>query len=146
MKVILLKDVARLGRKLEVKEVPDGHALNFLIPRGLAERATSAAVTRLEKQAAHAAADRAEADAQFAAMLKKLAEETITLAAEANEQGHLFRGLHADDIVKALAAKGFVVREDQVLIEAPLKELGEHTVKLSAGDSEGICVVTITRA
>jgi large subunit ribosomal protein L9 len=146
MKVILLKDVPRIGRKYEVKDVPDGHALNMLLPRKLAERATPDALRRLEAQKSKHAVEVAESDKAFMAALAKAKDAGATVAAEANEEGHLYRAIHADDIVKAFSEKGIEIDERSVVIEAPIKHIGTHTVKLATGGREGDVSFEVIRA
>lgn len=146
MKVILLRDVPRVGRKYEVKDVPDGYAFNMLLPQKLAERATPETLKRLENQKAKHALEVAETDKAFGEALKKAIDAEATVAAEANEEGHLYRAIHADDIVKAFKEKGIELDERAIMIEAPIKHIGAHTVKLSSGGREGDVTVTVTRA
>lgn len=143
MKVILTKDVARVGRKYDVKDVPDGHAINFLIPRKLAERATPDVIARVEKMRASAEAGKAESEAKFKEMIANLGDAGVVLKAEANEQGGLFRAIHASDVLDALTKRGFRVSEEQIIIEEPIKTIGAHTIKLSSGGTESDCKVTV---
>jgi large subunit ribosomal protein L9 len=146
MKVILLKDVPRIGRKYEVKDVPDGHALNFLLPRRLAERATPDSLKRLESQKAKHALEVAQSEEAFESALTKAKDAHATVTAEANDEGHLYRAVHADDIVEAFKAKGIEVEERAVVIDAPIKALGTHTIKLSSGGREGDVAIEVVRA
>jgi large subunit ribosomal protein L9 len=127
MKVILLKDVPRIGRKYEVKDVPDGHALNFLIPRRLGERATPEVLKRLEAQKAKHALEMAATDKAFDDALKNAKDAAPEVSAEANDEGHLYRAVHADDIVAAFKVKGIEVEERAIVIDTPIKSLGAHT-------------------
>lgn len=143
MKVILLKDVARIGRKFDVKDVPDGYALNMLIPNKLAERATEAAISRLEREKALHEKDEAEAGERFKAMLDGLKNIEILVTAEANEQGSLFRAVHDDEIIAALKEKGFTVESRQIVIPEPIKTTGAHTIELSSGEYRGEITVAV---
>lgn len=146
MKVILLKDVPRIGRKFDMKDVPDGHALNFLLPRRLAERATGDALKRLEAQKAKNAVALSESENAFKAAIKKAVDANVEITAEANTEGNLYRAVHADDIVKAFNEKGITIEEDAVLIETPIKTLGAHVIKLASASNEGDCTITVVRA
>ncbi len=146
MKVILLRDIARLGRKYEVKEVPAGHAQNFLIPRGFAEPATAQNLKRVTERAEHAAASREATAAELDALAETLVLEPLRIRAEANAQGHLFRGLRAQDITAALAARGFTLSPESVKLERPIKSTGEHAVTLTAGEHEQTITVTVEGA
>ena len=137
MKVILTQDVPRLGQRFTVKEVPDGHALNKLIPKGLAKPATPENLKQANLQKQKAEAKRVANDATFTEALDALSDRTITLEVEANEQGHLFKAVSADDIVMAVKEEGIILSQNQLVIEKPIKELGEHTVTVSSGGQSG---------
>jgi len=132
MKVILLKDVPGLGRKNDIKETSDGHARNFLLPRGLAQEASA---SRLKQAQAMQRATEEERRVQHELLLKNfeaLKDVRITLSGKANEQGHLFKGIHADEIVKALETQAHVeLLPEHLELEHPLKAVGEHTVSVS---------------
>ncbi|MCD5381687.1 MAG: 50S ribosomal protein L9 [Candidatus Pacebacteria bacterium] len=145
MKVILLQNVARIGQKFEVKDVPDGHALNFLIPRKLAEPATAHSLRRLQKKADKTAADTATADAAFTALLETLGGESVSLAVEANEQGHLFKGIKAEDIAAHMATLGHAVAATAIVLDTPIKEVGAHDITLTHGAHTGVFTLTVTK-
>ena len=144
MKVILLQNVARIGQKFEVKDVPSGHALNFLIPRKLAELATPQSLRRLEERRGRIEAEQGEHAEAFAAILAKLADTKVEMVVPANEKGHLFKGVHQSDIAEHLGSVGLAVEETSILLPAPIKEVGEHIVKLEAGDQKGEFTLTIS--
>lgn len=131
MKVILLRDVARLGRKSEIKDVPDGHALNFLIPRKLAIIATKENMDRVHEAAGKKASSEEAQKQEFKEVLAKHADAPITYAAEANDKGHLFKGIRAEDLVGILNAQGFTLAKQHVKLDAPIKDVGMHTIPLS---------------
>lgn len=144
MKVILLRDVAKIGRRFEIKEVPDGFALNKLIPQKMAEAATPANVKRImarQKSAVeHSATEKAGAEAVSTASL----ENPLIITVEANEQGHLFQAVHAKDIVVAGAARGLEMGESQLTIKSPIKALGTYTVELTVGGSAFPVAIVVT--
>lgn len=146
MKVILLQDVAKLGRRHEVVEVPAGRAQNMLIPRGMALAATPANVKRLEsqkdKQAASAAAD---TDA-FTAAVEKLGDTPVKVTVDANEQDHLYKALTSEEVAAALTAAGVEVNAASVHIGTPIKSLGEHQVSLVHGKTEAPVTVLVVKA
>jgi len=129
MQVILLKDVARVGRRYDVVDVSNGYANNFLFPRKMAELATNEKVAGLEKLKEAA---RAAEDAKHAEMREKLTElagVTITLEVKADENGHLFKKIRAENIAEVLAEEhDLEIPKEAVLLESPLHELGEHQV------------------
>ena len=144
MKVILLQSVARVGQKYDVKDVPDGYALNFLIPKRLAEPATPQNLKRLEKTQGQRSAEQASQDESFREALAKLADAAITMECAANEQGHLFQGVHAEDVVKHVAEQGIVLETEQVQLKDAIKEVGEHTIEVIHGEEKGLFTLTIT--
>jgi large subunit ribosomal protein L9 len=145
MKVILIKDVARLGRRLEVKEVPAGHAQNFLIPRKLAIPATPENMKRLSAEITKHDADKAESEKTFHEALTQLATRTVVYTTEANNQGHLFKGVNAHDIAEKLRGEGFSVTEEDIELPHPIKSVGVHDVSLVRGKEKGVCKLEIVK-
>ena len=133
MRVVLLKDVPKVGRKYDVKDVSDGHALNFLIPRGLAEKATSQALKKIESLKANKAAEKKIQGELLVKNLETIENLTLTLKEKANEKGHLFAGLTkemlAGEIFKATRLN---IDPESINLPKPLKETGEHKVKVEA--------------
>jgi large subunit ribosomal protein L9 len=134
MKIILLKDVAKLGRQYEVKEVSSGHAINLLIPQGLALSATPDVVKRLEIKKKQADSERKIHEDLLVMNLKDLDGKTLTILGKANEKGHLFAGLHREAIAAELQKQTELqVDPSFIQLEHPLKELGEHVVEVKGG-------------
>lgn len=146
MKVILLQDVAKLGHRFEIVDVPHGHALNKLIPQGLAQEATKQNVQRVKARAERAAADRAATGEAFAAALEEAQNASVTITVDANEQGHLFEALKAEKIAAALQENGLQITESQIHVSTPIKETGTHTLALSEGDRTGEITITVASA
>jgi large subunit ribosomal protein L9 len=141
MKVILQQDVARIGRRHEMVEVPDGYALNQLIPKGLAIAATKQNQKQKAAKLDKVAAVADEAMSQFATACAALAAEPLQLSGNADEQGHLYAALHEADIVAAAAEKGYSITEGMVHIAIPIKAVGDHEVTLAyQGESRPITV------
>ncbi len=134
MKVILLKDVAKLGKKFDVKEVKSGHALNLLIPRGEAMPATSSAMNTMKAQKAKIDQERAVREDLIAKNIKDLDGLTLNVSGKANEKGHLFAGLHREAIAAELQKKTELqIDPSFIQIEHPIKEVGEHMIEVKAG-------------
>ncbi len=130
MKIILLKDVAKLGKKFDVKTVADGHALNQLIPRGLAQVATPALVKKVELMKAEEAKKMAEENARIAVLMGKIKGAVVHVEEKANEKGVLFSSIPKGIVVKRLSdVVGAEIPADIIQIPAHLKEVGEHTVE-----------------
>lgn len=145
MKVILIKDVARLGRRSEVKDVPSGHALNFLIPRKLAIIATPESMKRLSEQVSKQDEQKQESVHAFEEGLKKLSEGNIIYTTDANEQGHLFKGISKDDIAAHLTSLGFAVQKNYITLDHPIKSLGVHEIPIAFSGKEGVCHLEVVK-
>ncbi len=146
MKVILVKDVARLGRKSEVKDVPDGHALNFLIPRKLAIIATPDQLRKVAEEVKKRGEQSEGVLGAFDAACATLKETSVTLYVEANEQGHLFKGINAEDIVGQIQhSLGIVLDVKSIVLEHPIKSVGTHMIPLSYKDRRGECTLIVAK-
>ncbi len=136
MKVILLKNVQNVGQKYEIKNVSDGYALNFLIPNHLAEVAQASAVKKIEQLKLHEDLKRKTHESALHESLKKVEGQTLTTEAKVNDKGHLFKGIHKDEIAILLKEKaGVDVSSDYITLEKPIKEVGSHAIPLTIGDS-----------
>jgi len=130
MKVILLQDIEKIGKKYEVKEVSDGHARNFLIPKGLAKPATEESLKWLETQKA-VLEEKAEEDLKkVQAMASTLEGQEIIIAVKVGDEKQLFEAVTIQKIFEKLKEMGFDVKKTQILLETPIKELGEFPVKI----------------
>lgn len=132
MQVILLNDVPKVGRKYDVKNVSDGYAQNFLIPRRLAERATPARLEGIKQHKANIAVEHAMQQDLLKKNLAALAEQRIEMFVRANEKGHLYEGIHAEEIAAALAAQHIALDPEFLKLAQPIKEVGEHVIELQA--------------
>ena len=131
MKVLFKKDVADVAKTGQVKDVADGYAQNFLLPRGLAIEATAGELKVLTRarDAKRAKADRAHADAEELA--KRLSQTTLVFRLKAGEQGKTFGSVTNKDIADALQREHKVeVDKTKVHLPEPLKSLGVHTIEI----------------
>ena len=130
MKIILLDDVATLGRRGEVRDVSDGYARNYLIPQRMALPATAANLKNIEqirrRQEVRAEKDRAEAEAQA----QSIESLSISLTRQASEDGRLYGSVSAQDLIGILSQHGITVEKRRVGLDAPLKTLGAHAVPI----------------
>ena len=130
VQLLLIQTVEHLGKQGEVVEVKPGYANNFLLPQGLATIANNHHRRMVEKHRARLA----EIEKARLADLRKLGEEiekqSITIEANANDEGHLYGSVGPHDISASLKQAGFTITPDQVRLEGPLKELGLYTVKV----------------
>lgn len=129
MKVILRADLDGVGKRGDIVEVADGYARNYLVPRGLAMKATPGATA--QAAAMRRARDVKDAAARAAAeeIATKLVPTRITVSARAGTEGRLFGSVTAADIAEAvLAQTGIEIDRKQLRLDEPIKTLGEHTV------------------
>jgi len=126
MKVILLQDVEKLGKKGEVKEVANGYARNFLIPNKLVVLATEPELKKLEEQKEIETQKAEEELLYFQGIASQVDGLEIEIAVKVGEEGKLFGAVTASQIAEKLKEKGFGIEKEQVKLEAPIKELGEY--------------------
>jgi large subunit ribosomal protein L9 len=131
MKVILLKDVKGIGRRFEEKQVSDGYAANFLMPKKLAVPAGSAGaaqVAELKRQTdSHKAADMA----RLKMSLEKVSGQTLVLKIAANDQGHLFQKVTREKVAELAGLDA-----ESLGIEQPIKQTGTYEVPVNAGEGK----------
>jgi large subunit ribosomal protein L9 len=131
MQLMLIEDVAHVGKQGEVVEVKPGYGRNFLLPHGLAAYVTPSAKIRIEKHQAKQQALRQARVAELKVVGKKLEAVSITIEANATEEGHLYGSVAQADIAAALAKQEkFGITAEQIILEGPLKELGLYHVKV----------------
>lgn len=130
MKVILLQDVANLGKKHEIKEVKGGFARNFLIPRELAKPATREVLKWLENQK-KIEEIKAESDLKKAQELaSNLDGLEVVISVKVGEDGQLFESINNQKIAEKLKESGFDIKKTQITSKNPIKELGEFPLKV----------------
>lgn len=129
MIVILLKDVKGTGKTGDVVKVNDGHARNFLIPRGLATEATEGNVRSLEKQKTIAADKKAAEKAAAQELADKLKELTVSIVTKGGEGGRLFGSITSKDIAEGLNKQHKIeIDKKKFIMDAPIKQTGEFSV------------------
>lgn len=146
MKVILLKDVSKLGKRFDIKDVSSGHALNLLIPQGLVVTATPDAIKRIEVTRKQVEGEKAIHEELLVKNIQGLDGVTITIAGKANEKGHLFAGLHREEVAKEIEKQTQLQIEPSFIqLEHPLKELGEHEVVVKGGGKQAKFKVVVAK-
>ncbi len=141
MKIILLKDLHKVGKKYEIVTVADGYALNSLIPTRVAEIATDKIVEKYRKLKDIESSARLLREEELVKELGSIASKEFTIEVKANEQGHLFASVHKEEIGAAIG-----VDPEYITITTPIKEVGEHTVTVSVKDtSKEVKVNVITK-
>lgn len=130
MNVILRQDIAGIGRRGDIVTVADGHARNYLLPRGLAFTATDGAVAQAEKMR-RARDAREAADRESARNLaESLGAKAVTVKAKAGKEGRLFGSVTTADIAAAISAQAGVTIDRKSIVGEPIRTTGSHTVSV----------------
>ncbi len=128
MKVLLLKDVYKLGRAGDIKKVADGYGRNFLIPSGLAMLATAGALKQVDKIRSQAEVRRTEQNSELKGLAGQINGLTLVFNAKAGETGKLYGSITTQDVATAITEKvRYEVKKQQVDMQ-PIRLLGEYTV------------------
>ena len=131
MKIILLKDIAKVGKRHEIKDVPDGYARNFLIPQKSALFATPQEIQRILETKKAGEKGEEMRNASFESALKNLKGKKISLKAPASEKGSLYANVGKEEIAKAIEKEtGVPILPEYILLSSPLKSVGEHAIKV----------------
>ena len=145
MKVILLTDVKKVGRKLETVNVADGYAQNVLLPQ---KKAVSATPDNVKKYGAQVAHIQGKHDAKVSALeeaVHALSGKTLTLSAPSNEGGTLFKALHARDVSAAISDQFSISIPDTELVMNDIKKVGEYDVLFRDQDKKKTLRVVVSR-
>jgi large subunit ribosomal protein L9 len=148
MKVIFLKDVPGSGLQGEIKEVADGYAINYLIPKDLAVPATEQSIDRLKSQKKAEEKKKAEIEADLAEQSKALNGKKITLKVKAGTKGKLYGSVTSNDIATELKnAHGIELDKRKIELSEPLHELGTFNVivKLSKNHMPKLVVTVVSQ-
>lgn len=130
IELLLAEDVPTLGKQGELVRVKPGYARNYLLPQGLATVATAQNKRMVERHQQKLAELKAQKVAKLSQLADKVSKYSVTLEANANEEGHLYGSITAPDISKALKSAGYEVDADHIRLEGPLKLLGMYAVAL----------------
>lgn len=139
MKVILKQDVKKLGVTGDIKEVADGYARNFLFPQGLADVATEEAVEKVEEARKQKEKEVKKRKEEFSKTASQLQGKEIKIKAK-EKDGKLFGSISGKDISEELKKQGAEVDEKAIILDNPIKEIGEYDVKL---DFEGVAKTSV---
>ena len=135
MKVILIKDIEKLGKKYEIKEISSGYARNYLIPKKLAVQATDKLLKWVEVK-------RKEQEKKADEKLEKITNSVsgidgleVEIRVKVGEEDQLFEKINQQKISEALKGLGYKIKKTQIELKEPLQEIGEYPVKLKFTDS-----------
>ncbi len=145
MKVILLKDTAKLGKRGEVKEVADGYAINVLIKKGSALMATPSELSKWKAQEESKIHKKEVATNTFLQLTDKLTRELISITGKkADAKGQLFAQVKDVDIADAIfSMTQFSIDPKQIIIKTPIKSLGKHQIDLKGGEQKATITVEV---
>ncbi|NUQ63389.1 MAG: 50S ribosomal protein L9 [Pirellulales bacterium] len=130
IQLLLVQPVEHLGNQGDVVEVKPGYAKNYLIPQGLATIATEHHRRMIEKHRARLSEIQKARMAGLKALADELARQSVSIEANANDEGHLYGSVGPHEIVTALKRNNITLTPDQIRLEGPLKELGLYTVRV----------------
>ena len=144
MKIILLKDIPKVGKKFDIKNVADGYALNMLIPRGLAQIATPQTEKNIQTMKAK---DLVENKVQGELLMKSLEvikTLIVNIKGKANEKGHLFAGITKERLVEEiLKTSRLNLDVESIVLEKPIKEVGEYKVAVEVMNKKAEFTVVV---
>src|SRR5947209_1393422 len=133
MQLVLTEDVTNLGKQGEVVEVKPGYGRNYLLPNGLATVPTDHNLRLLDRYKQRVQQAREARIADLRVLAEQIQRETVTIEANASEEGHLYGSVGATEIATALRAKNLMVEPDMVRLEGPIKEIALFAVKINLG-------------
>lgn len=129
MQVVLLQDVAKLGKKGDIVNVAEGHARNFLFPRNLAAQASDSKLKELSTQKQTQAAKKKKQEDDAKELAGKINDLNVVLKTKVGEAGRLFGAISSKDIADGLKAQhGFDVDKKKIVLKDPIKTLGIHKI------------------
>lgn len=146
VQLLLLEDVADLGKIGDQVHVAPGYARNYLLPNKLAAPVTAAALKRIEKRKLELQKEHEERIAVAQAMAEKMAQKTLTIKVKAGEDDKLYGSVGAQQIIEAAAAEGLELDKNSIVLEDAIRELGSFdiTVKLHA-EVSGVLKIKVVR-
>ena len=146
MQVILLERIGRLGHMGDTVKVKDGYARNFLLPQGKALRASEANKKRFEEQRATLEVRNNERKSAAQSVADSVDGKTFIFVRSAGETGQLYGSVSARDVADLIAAEGFDVNKNQVVLNTPIKTIGLHAIPLHLhGEVNAAVTVNIAR-
>lgn len=131
MQVILLQDVAKLGKKGDIVNVAEGYARNFLFPRNLASQASEGKLKEISTQKQNQADKKQKLEEEAKELAAKISNLTVKMQAKVGEAGRLFGAVSSKDIADGLKAQhGYNVDKKKIVLKDPIKTLGTHKITI----------------
>ncbi|MBN1227477.1 MAG: 50S ribosomal protein L9 [Deltaproteobacteria bacterium] len=128
MKVILMQDVEPLGLEGDIVDVARGYARNYLVPKGISVEATNGNLTMLEARKKKIMAKRMKDKEEAERIKEKISQVVLTIKGKAGEEGKLYGSVTSRDIAQELENKDIIVDRKKVIIDEPIRTLGEYEV------------------
>ncbi len=132
MKVILLNDVPKIGKRFEVKDVSDGYARNYLLKNKLAEIADEKIIKKIDAMKKKADEDQKNKETLLLEKIKGIND--LCIVAKGNKDGGLFAAIKKEDIISSLVDLGIVIGPKEIDIENPIKTEGDHDFLIKIGN------------
>jgi len=139
MQIILLQDIKGIGKKFEIKEIKDGYARNFLIPRGLAKIATNATIKELETKKSVSEKQEKKLKAELKSLAKNLSHRNFVFSLNVGKKGEVFGSITKDDIEERINAninanlRDYIKNNMEIKLEKPIKTTDEHQIEINLG-------------
>ncbi|HOD96824.1 MAG TPA: 50S ribosomal protein L9 [Candidatus Paceibacterota bacterium] len=131
MKIILLENIPKLGKKYDIKNVSDGYALNFLIPKKLAVAATSQKIKEIENLKKQEELKNQKIQALFKEWAEKIKNTTLDFRLKTDKSGKTFGSVTKEDIAKQLEkTSGIKIEEKQIILDEHIKKVGDYVIKI----------------
>lgn len=140
MKIILLQNIKSLGSNGDIKEVSDGYARNFLLPKKLAEAATAEAIKNIEAKRSEEEGKKSESLKEMKELAGKLKNKKITLKSKA-KKGKLFGSISAKDIEEALEKEDLKVSRECIIIKEAIKKTGVYDIDVNLSPEVSTSIV-----
>jgi len=145
MRIILLKEVKNLGKAGDIKEVADGYARNFLIPRGLVVFASQNRLLELKRKLETEAKKAQTELKKLKELAKKLTGLKLEIFSKARKSGKLFGSITPLKISKLIQKEGLEIKKDQIALKEPIKEVGKYPVKINLGQGVEVKISVIVK-
>ncbi len=143
MRVILLQDVPKVGKKYEIKEIANGLARNFILPRKLGEFATAGAIKKIELLKAKQHEEKEKELQALKGILAALPEK-MSVHVKANEQGNLFKAVAEKEIAHAILKQyGIIIDSEKITLHDPIKKIGVYEITVGEGSEQKNCSLMI---
>jgi large subunit ribosomal protein L9 len=146
MQLVLVEDVQHLGKQGDLVEVKGGYGRNYLLPNGLATVPTEHNLRVLGRYRERVRQAREARIADLKVLAEQIARTTISIDANANEEGHLYGSVGPQEIAKAMRGKNLLIDPEMIRMEGPIKEIALYAVKVNLGyDIESEVKVLVVR-